>query len=60
MAGSHGGVGVQAVRGEAFPLDLSGGFDAGADNLRRFAVNGVGQVTMGNPRHFYMQIDAVE
>jgi len=51
---------VQAVRGEAFPLDLSGGLDPLADDLRWFTVNGVGQVTMGNPLHFYVQIDAVE
>jgi hypothetical protein len=60
MPGSHVGIGVKAEGGEAFPLDLSGGFDAGADDLRRFAVNGVGQVTMRNPRHFNVQIDSVE
>jgi hypothetical protein len=59
MASLHVGVTVQAERGEAFPLDLPGGFDPAADGVGRLTVHRIGQVPVEDAGDFNVQVDTV-
>ena len=59
-AGLYLAVGVQPERGKSFPLQLASRLNPGPDDLRRFAIDRVRQIPVGNTGHLDVQVDAVK